>query len=330
VTHARCEVVPGRGSVARERDSLLWASEETPNAVWDTLRACLGLGERATAAGPVLVGLAETLLPRLDSGVAFALVVTDGTDGYVLRHGAVDVRTGGRSVEGGTLASIATEESIMVGDPAAVQHVADGAPAYRFDLSSGAVPGAALRWTAAPATRQLPPPSSPAIALPPPPEEEPVPLSEPAAPPPPSDVIPETTSDPERTAFHAPPEPDAPTTTGLRPGAGSLVFEDGATATLTGDVVLGRRPERHELVESGQAQPLVIHDPEHVLSSAHAAVRSYGDEVVVIDLDSLNGTHVAAPDAPDWTRLAAGAPYRIHDGHRLLLGWTVLTYHGPG
>lgn len=329
MTHARCEVVPGPGSVAREQHSLLWASPDTPDAVWDTLRSCLGLGAHATAAGPVLIGLAETLLSRLDPGVSFALVVTDGTDGYVLRHGAVDVRTGGRPVDGGALASLSAGDSMLLGDPGAVQHTADRAPAYRYDLTAGSAPGAALRWTAAEGSAKAPAASSPAIALPPPPEEEAVPLSEPIAPPPPSDVIAEPTSDPERTAFHAPPESDAPTTSGLRPGAGSLVFEDGATATLSGDVVLGRRPERHELVESGQAQPLVIHDPEHVLSSAHAAVRSYGDEVVVIDLDSLNGTHVAAPDAPDWTRLAAGEPFRIHDGYRLLLGWTVLTYHSP-
>ena len=76
-------------------------------------------------------------------------------------------------------------------------------------------------------------------------------------------------------------------------------------------MVLGRRPDNHELVVSGQAQPVVINDPDHVLSGAHAAIRFHGDEVVVVDLDSLNGTHVASPEAREWTRLTPGAPFDI-------------------
>lgn len=108
--------------------------------------------------------------------------------------------------------------------------------------------------------------------------------------------------------------------------SGTLVFEDGNVTTINSDLVLGRRPERHAMVASGEATPLMIADPEHVLSGAHAAIQVSGGDVYVLDLDSLNGTHVAAPDARDWTKLEPGSPYPLTDGYRLLLGWTVLTF----
>ncbi|CAN5881152.1 hypothetical protein BH18ACT7_BH18ACT7_11000 [soil metagenome] len=331
MSRARCEVIPGPGSVARRRDSLLWASAQTPESVWDTLVACLGLGARATASAAVLQGLAETMLPSLDADTAFAVLVSDGTTGFLLRHGAVDLLVDDEPVTTGPVSSVIPGVSVLLGSPQAVRSAAEQAPAYRHDLDGGVVPGGAVRWAAVTRADGL---SAAVPALPPSvPTEPPVPSEPPVSSPGPvavepvaSDTGAEPTSDPKQTEFHPPPDPDAPPSSGgFRANAGVLVFEDGATISLAGDVVLGRRPDNHELVVSGQAQPVVINDPDHVLSGAHAAIRFHGDEVVVVDLDSLNGTHVASPEAREWTRLTPGAPFLMQDGFRMLLGWTVLT-----
>ncbi|PRZ43437.1 pSer/pThr/pTyr-binding forkhead associated (FHA) protein [Antricoccus suffuscus] len=107
-----------------------------------------------------------------------------------------------------------------------------------------------------------------------------------------------------------------------------LVFDDGSTFALDHDYVIGRRPERHELVQSGQARPLTVVDPDTVLSGAHAALRLHGNDVYLEDLGSLNGSHIARPGAADWTRVEPFTPERLEPGTRLLFGWTVATYSG--
>ena len=49
----------------------------------------------------------------------------------------------------------------------------------------------------------------------------------------------------------------------------------------------------------------------------------------LVDLGSLNGTHVAGPEATEWTQLEPGQPHPLSDGDRLLLGWTVITFEQP-
>ena len=91
-------------------------------------------------------------------------------------------------------------------------------------------------------------------------------------------------------------------------------------------LVLGRRPDNHEMVTSGGARAVPIADTQNVLSSAHAALQRSGREVSLVDLGSLNGTHVAGPEATEWTQLEPGVAHPLSDGDRLLLGWTVITF----
>src|SRR3712207_9195998 len=63
------------------------------------------------------------------------------------------------------------------------------------------------------------------------------------------------------------------------------------------------RPDSHEMVTSGSARAVPIADTQNVLSSAHAALTRSGSEVSLVDLGSLNGTHVAGPEATEWTQL---------------------------
>jgi hypothetical protein len=123
----------------------------------------------------------------------------------------------------------------------------------------------------------------------------------------------------EQTAFWRPEEPSTPI----------LRFDDGMVVTVDEDLVLGRRPDNHELVTSGSARPVPIADTQNVLSSAHAAVQRSGGEVTLVDLGSLNGTHVAGPEATEWTQLEPGVAHPLSDGDRLLLGWTVITFEQP-
>jgi hypothetical protein len=108
-----------------------------------------------------------------------------------------------------------------------------------------------------------------------------------------------------------------------------LRFDDGLVVTVDEDLVLGRRPDSHELVTAGNARPVPIADTQNVLSSAHAAIQRTGREVTLTDLGSLNGTHVAGPEATEWTQLEPGVAHPLADGDRLLLGWTVITYEQP-
>lgn len=109
---------------------------------------------------------------------------------------------------------------------------------------------------------------------------------------------------------------------------GAIVFEDGSTFALDRDYVVGRRPEKDQRVQSGQAAALTVVDPDTVLSSAHALLAIHGDGVRLTDLGSLNGTHIAPPGAADWTRLAQFQEVPITPGTRLLFGWTVATFSG--
>ena len=123
----------------------------------------------------------------------------------------------------------------------------------------------------------------------------------------------------ESTAFWRPESTAAPV----------LRFDDGMVVTVDEDLVLGRRPDGHELVTSGNARPVPIADTQNVLSSAHAAIQRAGREVSLTDLGSLNGTHVAGPEATEWTQLEPGVSHPLADGDRLLLGWTVITFEQP-
>jgi hypothetical protein len=120
----------------------------------------------------------------------------------------------------------------------------------------------------------------------------------------------------EATAFWKPEPPAAPI----------LRFDDGLVVTVDEDLVLGRRPDNHEMVTNGTARPVPIADTQNVLSSAHAAIQRSGREVSLVDLGSLNGTHVAGPEATEWTQLEPGVAHPLSDGDRLLLGWTVITF----
>jgi len=249
---------------------------------------------------------------------SFALVLTDDSGtGVALWSGkgqpAVDgVPLSGSSVEGGTLASgFSLGQTVYVGPGQAAPQMP---PGVSYDLVEGTVPGSgALLSVAAPA---------PAAAAAPPSTAAPTSFSAPsdagfgsgASVAPPQESAPPESG--EQTAFWRPDASAAPV----------LRFDDGMVVTVDEDLVLGRRPDNHEMVTSGGARAVPIADTQNVLSSAHAALQRSGREVSLVDLGSLNGTHVAGPEATEWTQLEPGVAHPLSDGDRLLLGWTVITF----
>ncbi|RZU32822.1 FHA domain-containing protein [Blastococcus saxobsidens] len=315
----RCEVLPGDAVVARSGGGLLWVDAPGSPALVSALHACLGVS--GPGADRVLAAVAGQVSSLASGGASFALVLaTDTGSGVALWGGkgqpAVDgVPVSGSSVEGGTLASgFALGQTLYVGPG---QSAPRTPPGVSFDLVEGTVPGggatlhlaapapsAATATSAAPAQSPFSAPSDAGFGAS---------RGSSAA----SSARPESG---EQTAFW---RPDADSAVPI------LRFDDGMVVTIDEDLVLGRRPDNHEMVTSGSARAVPIADTQNVLSSAHAALTRSGREVSLVDLGSLNGTHVAGPEATEWTQLEPGVAHPLSDGDRLLLGWTVITFEQP-
>src|SRR5215218_3447002 len=322
----RCEVLPGDSVVARRGGGLLWVDAPGSPALVAALHACLGVS--GPGADRVLTAVAGQVSALAHGGASFALVLADpsGT-GVALWSGkgqpAVDgVPVSGSSVESCTLASsFALGQTLYVGPGQAAPPMP---PGVSYDLVEGTVPGSgAMLQLAAPA-----PSSSSSV---PPATSTPSPFA--AS----SDSgfgsigsggssgssgasrVSAPVDSGEQTAFWRPEQTAAPV----------LRFDDGLVVTVDEDLVLGRRPDNHELVTSSGARAVPIADTQNVLSSAHAALQRNGREVSLVDLGSLNGTHVAGPEATEWTQLEPGVAHPLADGDRLLLGWTVITFEQP-
>jgi len=286
------------------------------------LHACLGVS--GPGAERVLGAVAGSVSALGGSSASFALVLVDTAGGTgtatALWSGkgqpAVDgVPVSGSSVDGCTLATgFPLGQTLYVGPG---QPVPSMPPGVAYDLVEGTVPGSGAMLQLAAAAHV-----SSAVA----PQAAASPFTAgsdagfgsagssgvgaTAAP------ARRQEDEGEATAFWKPEAPVAPV----------LRFDDGLVVTVDEDLVLGRRPDNHEMVTTGSARPVPIADTQNVLSSAHAAITRSGSEVSLVDLGSLNGTHVAGPEATEWTQLEPGVAHPLSDGDRLLLGWTVITF----
>ncbi|MCZ2859772.1 FHA domain-containing protein [Blastococcus sp. VKM Ac-2987] len=317
----RCEVLPGDAVVARRGGGLLWVDAPGSPALVSALHACLGVS--GPGADRVLAAVAGQVSSLASGSASFALVLTtDAGTGVGLWAGkgqpAVDgVPVSGSSVEGGTLASgFALGQSLYVGPG---QSAPRTPPGVSFDLVEGTVPGGGVTLQlagSAPAAAAAPETAAaPASSFSPGPDSGGFGASRGS-----SAASVARPDSGEQTAFWRPDPSDA---------APILRFDDGMVVTIDEDLVLGRRPDNHEMVASGSARAVPIADTQNVLSSAHAALTRSGREVSLVDLGSLNGTHVAGPEATEWTQLEPGVAHPLSDGDRLLLGWTVITFEQP-
>lgn len=336
----RCEIVSGPGLVVRSR-GVAWIGSDCEPELTEILLSAAGLsGPGATGVLDALVGY---LVPSTGS-FALAVPTDGGWSGLRRGTGTLDAGTPGAGTDSGADGSgtsptgapervtmLPTDGSLRIGTAAGGD--SSGGTA-RSDLTEGVVPGSAavltLAGSAAPASAAA---VAPPLDIQPDPKPDPQPEPEPvsgafvapapviAAPVPEPDAEPEPAPGPEPI-----PEPEPTQTWSPAGPAPKLLFDDGNVLTVDGDLVLGRRPDNHELVVNGSAKPIPIADNQNVLSSAHAAIRVRGEEYYLLDLGSLNGTHIAAASATEWTRLDPGVARRLEEGDRLLLGWTIITY----
>jgi hypothetical protein len=154
--------------------------------------------------------------------------------------------------------------------------------------------------------------------LPRPAAETPVAPPSPTPPSPPAAV-------PASEAPAAPAAPRARETMVVHSSASALVADDGTRTLLDRNYVFGREPWKDPDVVSGAASPIVVKDPDHLISRAHAYVTVDAGGVMVRDNASGNGTYVAPPGAEEWMRLGP-YPAPLPPGWSLRLGMRVFTH----
>jgi hypothetical protein len=141
---------------------------------------------------------------------------------------------------------------------------------------------------------------------------------------------------PEQDDMH-PAEPDRPVqATTIAPVApsrpasgpapvGVLTSEEGFTIVLDRIYVLGREPRQDPAVESGEASPVQLPDPDHVISRVHAYVSVENGIVLVRDADSMHGTYMSPPGDEQWTRIGT-EPSPLPPGWSLQIGPQIFTF----
>jgi pSer/pThr/pTyr-binding forkhead associated (FHA) protein len=94
-----------------------------------------------------------------------------------------------------------------------------------------------------------------------------------------------------------------------RPLLGILKFSDGTEALLDRPLIIGRSP-RAERVSSKEIPQLVsLSSPDQNISRNHLEIRIDGWHVIVVDLESVNGTVVTNPgQAPELLRAGEEVP----------------------
>ena len=128
-----------------------------------------------------------------------------------------------------------------------------------------------------------------------------------------------------------PPRPTTMQPTAMPSPAGVLTSPDGPQIILEGVLVLGREPRQDPAVESGEASPVQLQDPDHVISRVHAYVSVENGIVLVRDAESMHGTYFSPPGGEEWTRIGT-EPSPLPPGWNLQIGPLIFTYESakPG
>ena len=342
-------VRPGDGLVGRFADTVIVVADDGEGAAASEALLAAVEAESAAHERPGLE-LARRVAALLVAGDLpnFGLVAPVGNLLVILLHGAVQAEV---TSPAGVL-TLSGEESLTWLDHC-VAHPVDRIevglaltalpPDLRSDLRAGRVPGGGFVLTfgpTAPARRPAPPatpaaasPLTPAAASPAPPATDGTPpeaaaaeAPTPATAPPAAHAPPSTYATmPNWTVAVTPPRAD---TVVRSIQVSALVADDGSRIPLDRSYVLGREPHHDPSVEMGEASPIVVHDPDSLISRVQVYVSVDDDAIMVRDAASANGTFIAAGGASEWTKLDDRAtPLPL--GWSLRIGKRIFNHVGP-